>query len=251
MTLDSIGVEEKLKRSRENILNLQAEISRFFETSEYPVLPDYDVKALLKAAEYHQSRAIPPRFSVLAGEIVHHLRSCLDHIAWQFSTVKYRTDHETWIGFPILEARPVEKDELKRYERKVGGIVKPEVRSLIDALQPYNSPDALDSGLLILHKMDIVDKHRELNICLSTGGIAYPFEVIQRVIAKHRASYESGIFDAAFEADTRRELQGNAQIKPIISFPHFGSRELEAVEMALMELHNAVVTVVKRFDTLR
>jgi hypothetical protein len=41
---------------------------------------------------------VPPRFSVLAGEIVHHLRSCFDHVTWNFS-VGATPEHKR-IDFP-------------------------------------------------------------------------------------------------------------------------------------------------------
>jgi len=78
---DFAGIAEKLKRSEENIYNLNSEIERFFEESDYPVLPENDRKTLLKAIEYHKNLVIPPRFSVLAGETIHHLRSCFVSVA--------------------------------------------------------------------------------------------------------------------------------------------------------------------------
>jgi hypothetical protein len=73
------GIHEKLKRADENIVNLQAEVSRFFQECEYPVMPKVQDKEHTKALAYYKSMKIPLRFSVLSGEIVHHLRSCLDH----------------------------------------------------------------------------------------------------------------------------------------------------------------------------
>jgi hypothetical protein len=78
---------EKLDRAKENIFNLDAEITVSFEKCVYPVLQVNDPKLLLEAIEYHKNLIIPPRFSVLAGEAVHHLRSCFDHVAWYFVSV--------------------------------------------------------------------------------------------------------------------------------------------------------------------
>jgi hypothetical protein len=174
MTHPFDGINEKLKRSSENIRYIESEVTRFFEESDYPVFPQDDKKLILEAIEYHRQREIPPRFSVLIGEVVHHLRSCLDHIAWHFSTLEYRRDHFRRIEFPVLEAPPGDKDTLKRYEGKIKGITISEARRAIEALQPYNAPDPVDSPLLILHNMDIWDKHRELVLCFGTGAIAYP-----------------------------------------------------------------------------
>jgi len=242
------GIKEKLKRSHENVLNLQAEVNRFFEESRYPVLPQDDVKALLEAIKYHSQRDIPLRFSVLAGEIAHHLRSCLDHIVWQFSTDAYRRDHFKRIEFPILETRPPDKDSVKRHEGKIKGITNPDVLRAIEALQPYNSANPVESALLVIHNMDITDKHRELVLCLSTGAVEVPHEVVGRVVAKLRPSYQQGIMDGAFEAELQREIENHAKIVATISFANFRGREFEAIIPAMMELNNEVVRIVAHFD---
>ena len=161
MDRDFSGIREKLKRTDQNIRNLDVEVARFLETGKYPALLPYEDKELLsKGAAYHEKRVIPLRFSVLAGEIIHHLRSCLDHIVWQFSAQWYRTLKPKQIEFPILEVRPVNKEAIAAYERKVKGVSDPGALILIEALQPYNRINPIYSSLLIIHKMDIVDKHR-------------------------------------------------------------------------------------------
>ena len=242
------GIKEKLKRSRENVLNLEAEVDRFFKESKYPVLPQDDKKLLLEAAQYHMQRDIPLRFSVLAGEIAHHLRSCLDHIIWQFSDDTYRRKHFKRIEFPILETRPIDKDSINRHEGKIKGITNPGVLDLIEKLQPYNSPNPIESPLLVIHNMDVIDKHRELVLCMSSGAINIPHEVIARFIANHPMGYKKGIPDAAFEADLRREIENHAQIVATISFPNFRGREFEAIVVAMMELNNDIVRIVESFS---
>jgi hypothetical protein len=49
------------------------------------------------------------RFSVLAGEVIHHLRSCLDHLVWQLSSEPFRSAHSDRIEFPVYERAPVGK----------------------------------------------------------------------------------------------------------------------------------------------
>jgi hypothetical protein len=56
-----------------------------------------------EALEYHRNRPVPLRFSVLAGEVIHQLRSILDRIVWQFSDRRYWEFNGKWIEFPILE----------------------------------------------------------------------------------------------------------------------------------------------------
>jgi hypothetical protein len=96
------GINEKLKRANENILNLEAEITRFFQESKHPIIGNEYKNLLLKKAEYNFSRKIPIRFSVLAGEIINQFRSSLDHIAWPLAIPDERRNHPTKIEFPVF-----------------------------------------------------------------------------------------------------------------------------------------------------
>jgi hypothetical protein len=103
-----------------------------------PLIPDsgFEIHAFLKMPKggfnkdseeashaflQHARREIPARFGVLAGEVVHHLRSILDHIIWLLSSEQYRRTNETQIAFPICVAEPRRMAERSRYDRKIGG----------------------------------------------------------------------------------------------------------------------------------
>jgi hypothetical protein len=242
MTHPFDGIGEKLKRSNESIKNLEAEIARFFQESDYPTLPKNNNKLLLEAITYHKDRPIPLRFSVLAGEIVHHLRSCLDHIVWIYSSPSYKSEHFRRIEFPIFEARPRDKNESTGYERKIKGIANTAVLALIEKLQPYNSPDPIDFPLFILHQMDIIDKHRELVLGIATGALELPIEIATRYVA-----YLSGD-PKDIPANIKSQLENDTKFVPQVSFKDFGRREIEPVVPALAELNNFVVRVCDQFD---
>jgi hypothetical protein len=241
------GILEKLKRTNENILNLQSEIGAFFQSSDYPIIPEDNKKVLLEAIEYHKNRAIPPRFSVLAGEIVHHLRSCFDHLVWELSEDTYRRGPSFWnIEFPVCEARPVDKKSVSRYERKIEGVTDIRARRLIEKLQPYNSPDPVDCPLLILHKMDIIDKHRELVLHMPTGAREVhmvPVEMAADFLMGKQSRISSK--DAAALA---HKLKGYGNLVPQIAFKEFGRREVQPVVPGLMQLNNYFVNVMNQFD---
>jgi hypothetical protein len=238
------GINEKLERAYENICNLDIEIQRFFQKSDYPVIPQNDSKIALKAIRYHRDRPIPPRFSVLSGEIIHHLRSVLDHLAWEFSTVEWRRDHPAGIEFPVFEKRPSNKDELSRYGRKVKGIINPDVLELIEQLQPYNSPDPLNEPLLALHKMDITDKHHSLVICDSTGVVELPLEVVP----PHLRDAGLPVVDLLIALTSQIKQYGRSS--PQVSFREFGQRPNQLVIPCLSELLHCVVSVVNRFSEI-
>jgi len=106
------GIFEKLKRADENIVNLKVEIDAFISSGEYPVIPHPNSEMWQKAVDYHRNKLVPKRFSVLAGEIVHHLRSSLDHIVWHFSSDDARKK-PNGLEFPMFEAEPLEETKSK------------------------------------------------------------------------------------------------------------------------------------------
>ncbi len=238
------GIEEKLKRTNETIHNLEAEVKAFFQEGEYAVLPEHHKKLLLEAIQYHKNRVIPLRFSVLAGEIVHHLRSCFDHVAWQFSSPEYRRDYVRRIDFPVFDKEPIDRDSVARYEGKVKGIANLCARSLIERLQPYKAPDPLDSPLLILHNMDVFDKHRELILSVPTGGRMFPPAMRDIVESYERAHVELTTAEVAYH------FKDCGELVPQVAFTNFGRREIQPVVQGLSELSNYTITVVKEFDAI-
>jgi hypothetical protein len=234
------GIVEKLKRANENIVNLHIEIGNFFEGSKYPVIPQENSQATLEAIQYHKRLEIPLRFGVLSGEIIHHLRSCFDHIAWGFSSATYRRDHPKKIEFPVLEARPIDKDSIHRYQRAIKGIRRKAVRGLIEQFQPYNTPDPRDSPLFILHDMDITDKHRELVLCYSKAMADVPFPVLREWKSRNLIPSEKGGHVESLTPELVREFKKHAKVVPQIAFSNFGRRTTEPVVPALMELYNFV-----------
>jgi hypothetical protein len=244
MTISFEGIEEKLKRSHQSILSLEDEVSRFFKECKYPFLPDLGDERLLEAIGYHRKLKIPSRFSVLAGEIVHHLRSSLDHLVWEFSDQSYRhSPNHRFIGFPILKERPSSEQKPTKYDRKIKGVRNVAVLNLIADLQPYERVDPLDDLLLILHDMDIADKHRELFLISSTGSM----DGLPPDLAQEFSSYLGGAL-GPLPAELKRKFNQYGKITPRVSFPDFGRQAIQPVVPGLTRLANKIKDVVAQFE---
>jgi hypothetical protein len=235
---DFTGMAEKLKRAEENIFNLHFEMEGFFEKCDYPVLPQDDKELLLKAIEYHKNLFIPLRFSVLAGEIIHHLRSCFDHLVWHFSVGPVKNPRQ--IEFPVFKD-PLDKRGRERFEGKIEGITDPKARSLIERLQPYNAADPTDDPLWLIHDFDIIDKHKELILCVGTGGVVLP-RTMQNVIESYQRAHPD--FDSAQVA---RHFKSYGPSQPFVSFRNFGGRGIKSVTEGLIGLFNYTIRVVEEF----
>jgi hypothetical protein len=244
------GIAEKLKRSDENIVDLHNEIGDFFKQCKYPVLPDKNAQEWQDAVDYFKNLVIPKRFSVLSGEVVHHLRSCLDHVAWYFSSAQYRLEHENAIEFPVFKEEPLSSDDVRRFERKIKGITNPSVLSLIRDLQPYKrGGDAENDPIGIVHDMDRFDKHRDLTIVHSAAGVAIPRgnSEAERVFTKYSKGELLSLQEISLMG---RTIKNNAKVAPLVSFPKFGKGKGQLVIPALIQLHQAIVKRVDMFASL-
>jgi hypothetical protein len=234
------GIREKLVRTDQNICNLQAEVSRFFQECEQPVLPKMNDERHAEAVTYHKTLRIPVRFSVLSGEIIHHLRSCLDHLVWNFSSVSYRESRDgKHIEFPILKTRPLPKDKFTAIKRKIKGVTDCRALKTIYSLQPYRVAEPAKHPLWMIHDLDITDKHREL-VIISGEGRA---ETTSRELAVEFAEYVRGK-RGRFTAEFKQEFDKYGKVTPQIAFRDLGWGESKPVIPLLQQLTNTVRDIV-------
>ncbi|HEY4904988.1 MAG TPA: hypothetical protein VIH89_16055 [Candidatus Sulfotelmatobacter sp.] len=240
------GVYEKLKRAEEGIGNLDSQIVAFLRERPEGGLNDDKQKAAKELVEFHAKRVIPLRFAVIAGEIIDHLGSSLEYIAWMLSTDAYRRDHPTRIGFPIKETKPATRDELTSYDRQVKGILDNGARDLIERLQPYNAANPADDPLTILHELHRENKHRTLPLIVAPWKmqVTIPTAVFRTFII-------SG-FDTEKEwLDPALTARSKLEFSLYVAFDKIGRWKGESVIPVLTELANKISVIVGRFAELR
>ena len=109
----------------------------------------------------HNSRDVPLRFSVTAGEVLYHLRSSLDHLACDL--IRPNGGCVTpQSQFPIFTFKPTKRKGMARYRDQVSGIAA-EPAAMIEALQPYHrGEDGSAHFLAVLKSLSNFDKHNSL-----------------------------------------------------------------------------------------
>jgi hypothetical protein len=241
------GIAKKLERADEGIFNLHNEITTFFKECQYPSVPKPNTQGWQEAIDYHKTLKVPKRFSVLSGEIVHHFRSCLDHVVWYFSSPAYRLKREGAIEFPVFRDEPLSRDDLARFQRKIEGVTNTRVLDIIKSLQPYKrGNDAINDPLCIIHDMDRFDKHRELNIVGVCASVTFPAGTrVSDILAV--INYRDGKLSGPQAAAAQRTLKVDADVSPQVAFVHFGNRKDTFVVPALMELLYAMDDVIELF----
>jgi hypothetical protein len=161
LSMDALdGVRAKLTRATETLVTLDDEIGFYLDSGPVDVRREVTsdgVNMFCLAV----TASPPARLSVLAGEVVHQMRSALDHIAHDL--VRSAGNEPTrQTAFPIHAKKPSRVS--------IAGGVTPEVLALVDAVQPYHADEPDTNPLHVLHFLWNEDKHR--NIHLITAGVA-------------------------------------------------------------------------------
>ncbi len=249
------SAREKLKRAEENILNLDKELKSHL--AELPTIyfegvrPSFTVEqreAWAKLQRFAQ-KELPERFGTLAGEIVHHMRSALDHIAWQLSDAVTREPVRNSIEFPILKDNDgvcgLKKDRMCRFCRKVQCITSPTALARIEELQPYWRSTPLDDPLWLVHDMDRIDKHRTLVVIAVAGHIPFQAVVTKNfAVRKHETNPE---FRQAIPILGTSNVTVKGEISLDIAFREFGTRKDQFVIPSLRQLLDSTRNVVESF----
>jgi hypothetical protein len=168
------GPWAKAERAREHTEVLNREWRIFFESHSNRDFLNHSLDG-----PWHVISASPPlkkppplRFSVICGDIVHNLRSALDHLVWQL-VIAEGSEPGKWNSFPIYTdsdafTRDVRCRKKKRGPGPLAGIdPKGDAWAFIEELQPYNSRklgmDPTHHQLFVLHTLSNTDKHRTLH----------------------------------------------------------------------------------------
>ena len=170
MTTDGLrSVKAKIARAAMHADTLQKSIAEFFgDEDSYHVWFEGDsdrpegslMGQFLKRPNF-------PYWGVVFGDVVHCLRSALDHIAWQ-CTINRQTapdpipDRGEWrrVAYPILTDSTRWDDN---FARKLWGV--PDMEALFKAQQPFSTrPEAPEQEpLAMLEGLWNIDKHRHIH----------------------------------------------------------------------------------------
>jgi len=172
------GIRLKLQRAYSQLDALKGEITDFLDGKPYepalkleripgareaPCVIDFTIRMIVK-------KPCPPMWSILIGEIIHDIRSALDHLVYQLvihATDKPPARHDR-TQFPIF------LDQSKFQKNGIGMLVgvSKQAAGLIETLQPFSTAEHANSPLWHVNQLSNIDKHRTLHL---TGGTLQSF----------------------------------------------------------------------------
>ncbi len=172
------GIRLKLSRAWNQINGLKPDVEAFLENDPAPYVPrvNFNGQTHVLTVSVHIQKAPDPMWGVRIGEIIHNLRSALDHLIWEL--VILNTRQPPPIGnknqFPIFEYEVGFSDRgIKQFLRGVS----PAAIALIKSEQPFpgdkgGTGEGAKSPLWHLKELSDVDKHRTLHV---TGTLLESF----------------------------------------------------------------------------
>jgi hypothetical protein len=163
------GAQAKIERARQHLIALQQDISVFTRANPYGFVTEFEDEtgnSVVRAREYVER---PVHTGLIVGDLVHNLRSALDHVAYALAERGKGADRMT--AWPLVSD---EKDWASQEGLLLKGVFKGD-RAAIKALQPYQARKAILAGelpraelerryapnlqTLVIGRLDNLDKH--------------------------------------------------------------------------------------------
>jgi hypothetical protein len=159
------GVRLKLERAEHVIDELNQAVIAYLAEQPYEVVGKFERESSEYVLRGKVTKATA-YLGVIAGDVVHNLRSSLDHLAWQLALLNTATPYAR-TQFPIALS-PGEFNS--RTGQNMIRDLSAKHQVVIEAFQPYNGGDPADDSASLapfalrdLRTLSNTDKHRVLN----------------------------------------------------------------------------------------
>lgn len=161
------GARLKVGRAREHMQALDVQCRAAVDDHPHSLFVETDPKTGEHIVKFKTDGAnYPDQIKLIVGDVIHNLRSALDHVAWQLADFDSGRPPGRWVQWPIFHK---ESDYLRHEDKYLEGINAGH-RTTIRALQPYHVMEpglSLDIRarlvlLLTIGRLDDMDKHRLL-----------------------------------------------------------------------------------------
>lgn len=253
------GAVGKVVRVKHQLRELELRFKTFTESHPYRLSEKFELRPDKKLGDYSfviESVSVPKReWGVLIGELVHNLRSGLDHAVYAAAE---RPDGQT--QFPIFTQR-------SDWDKKAGPMIRSvpdNVAALITAVQPYQAPKGYDARghvLAILNRLSNHDKHRLLHTAvIRLEGAAPGVRLIRDVGVIREIGAGFGTLEPGetfvvvtledFGPEPKLELYGDYTFGVAFSDPTGDDPILDGLRVfnALLEMYRVVNDLIVRME---
>jgi len=155
-----------------HIESFEEEMRVFLDTNPFEIVREVNRDGTQYVYSVRETARPPLRLSLIAGDFLHNLRSCLDHLVWQMAGRPMGTKAQR-VEFPIFDDPT---DYSKAVQKKLRG-VPARAKAAIERLQPYHASGAPFSFgpplLSALYHLSNFEKHRHIPIVGVQPGHVY------------------------------------------------------------------------------
>lgn len=181
------GVRLKLARAEHNIEEIYEAVVAYLAEENYEFVGEFNRKTSEYVIRGEVTKSTG-HIGVIAGDVLHNLRSALDHLAWQLALLTTATPYDR-TQFPIAFT---EGEFGSRGGQKMISDLSPEHRARIETFQPYHGTNE-NWTPLALHDLRVLsntDKHRLVNATAGRAVSQRPALLDEKlVIVRDAASY--------------------------------------------------------------
>ncbi len=174
------GVRAKIARAEEHAQLLEREVTAFFNADPPPLgtsVGYFDPESGWHRVFGFVREAPPLRLGVILGDLVHNVRSALDHLVWQLVLLDGETPSRD-NTFPVAST---EGDWKATVDKRLAGVSSSH-RAIIESVQPFKGPHGPENTYTAaLSHLSNVDKHR---IVHATAAV-----ILDPGAGPHRASF--------------------------------------------------------------
>lgn len=261
------GCRAKIARASELCEILSTEIGGYLqgESPPYEIIREHRADGLEYTFVAKGHAGPPLKFAVVAGEIIHHLRSSLDHLIHSLVVSKGKSPTKNH-QFPICDTPQSFKELLRRgYIQSIG----PNASQIVESVQPFQSPTPDDTILAVVRDLNNEDKHRLLVVTTTVMRIGnvirvgadealvqargtkdQPINIVGLGGADAKQLHPEGveIFTIRLSEPTP-EFYAEADVEPNIAFEKCGRSTLVPLVPTLRRMTAGVTNVINKFSS--
>lgn len=261
------GCQLKLDRAYEHTQFLYRAVEEFLWLNPQEPTPKIDAENR-EVVVWMNVRDTPPlRWSAVIGDVVHNLRSALDHLVYQLAIANGKSP--SGLSYPILTedpSSPEASDTVRKTWKTLSKRLHLDDLAVIERTQPYKRRNVGDKHVfLMLNRLSNWDKHRELHLTASVlVGSEFSIEgnddcTLGPAEFGYTGTFEEGTVVARASCDfvgPNAQVQVNGQLTFGVAFgdggpPGIAGWDIRRVLMKLAnEVHNVVIELgaSPRFD---
>lgn len=147
-------IRVKIDRAKHHLRDLEVVRDGFIKSNPYRIERETDQTGY-NVYRVFDIQTPPVEIGLIAGDVIHNLRSALDHLAYQLVYAN-GVIHSKQTAFPVWDSAAEYKAQRAR---RVKGMAQGAIDA-IDAIEPYQGGKG--AGLWVIHYLDIADKHHAL-----------------------------------------------------------------------------------------